>query len=303
MTRIPLSVAQLALAPDASFDAWAARVQAVAHEAADAGSRVLLLPELMTTSLLASHERRDELTLAELDEVYRELFPALTDDVVALLRDISERHGMTVTGSHLRGVGDGRVRNTAFVVQPGGALVLQDKLHLTPPEREMGVEPGETIETFEVDGVRCAVQICADIEFPEVSRLLATRGVEVILVPSLTWNTRGSERVRIGAHARAMENQLYVAVSTLVATSGYPADGAIHGTGNARVAVPLDRTFGRNDGVWAAAPDTRDGDVLHTELDTALVAASRERPEPPGLRYARPELYEALAATLPQGQP
>lgn len=296
MTALPISVTQFELAPDASFGAWAERVSAVAHEAAGSGSRVLLLPELMTTSLLAAHDRRDELTVANLDEVYRTYFPTFTDDVASLLRGLAEQHGLTIIGSHLRSVGDGRVRNTAYVAQPGGDLLLQDKLHLTPPERSMGIEPGEAIDTFEVDGVTCAVQICADIEFPEVSRLLAARGVEVILVPSLTWNTRGSERVRIGAHARAMENQLYVAVSTLVATSGYPVDGAIHGTGNARVAVPLDRTFGKNDGVWAQAEDTRRGAVLHAQLETELLAASREHPEPPGLRYVRPDLYARLAA-------
>jgi predicted amidohydrolase len=303
MTHLPISVAQLALAPDASFDAWAVRVRAIAEEAAAAGSRLLLLPELMTTSLLAAHERRDKLTVASLDAVYRSHFPSFTDDVVALLRELAAQHDMTITGSHLRASGDAEVRNTAFVTQPSGDLVLQDKLHLTPPERAMGIQAGESVETFEVDGVRCAVQICADIEFPEVTRVLAARGVELVLVPSLTWNTRGSERVRIGAHARAMENQLYVAVSTLVATSGYPADGAIHGTGNARVAVPLDRTFGRNDGVWAQAPDTREGALLHTELDTALIAVSREHPEPPGLRYLRPELYATLTADVPQGNP
>ena len=41
---------------------------------------------------------------------------------------------------------------------------------------------------------RAAVQICADIEFPEINRLLALRGVELVLCPSLTWNTRGAHR-------------------------------------------------------------------------------------------------------------
>jgi predicted amidohydrolase len=132
-----------------------------------------------------------------------------------------------------------------------------------------------------------------------VSRILAARGVEVIFCPSLTWNSRGAQRVRYGAHARAMENQLFVVVSSLVGSIGYPRDGAIHGTGNARVAVPLDRTFGRNDGVWAQSEDTRRAGMLHTELDFALVRASRENPEPPGLSNIRPVLYQELGAGRP----
>jgi predicted amidohydrolase len=236
--------------------------------------------------------------VGDLGRVYREHFPTFTDDLISLYRSLAATTGVVVAGgSHLRAVGDGRVRNTAFVAFPDGKLVTQDKLHLTPAEHDMGVEPGDTITTFEVDGMSMAVQICADIEFPEVPRLLARRGVQAILCPSLTWNSRGAARVRIGAHARAMENQVFVLVSTLVGTSGYPHPGAIHGTGNARVAVPLDRVFGKNDGVLAESEDTRTAAVLHTALDQTQLEASRRDPEPPGFRYVRDDLYRALASS------
>jgi len=295
MSRTAVSVAQFELAADTSFDAFAERVTEVVGAAADQGSGAVLLPELVTTSLLAARDDREELRVADLDRVYRAHFPRFTDDLISLYRALAARHDLVVLGgSHLRAVGD-ELRNTALVVFPDGRLVQQDKLHLTPPERAMGITPGESVETFDIDGMPCAVQICADIEFPEIPRILASRGVEVIFCPSLTWNTRGSERVRLGAHARAMENQMYVVVSTLVHTSGYPRDGAIHGTGNARVAVPLDRTFGKNDGVWAASPDTRRSALLSTVIDREILHASRARPEPPGLRYVRPDLYRSVA--------
>lgn len=296
MTAFGVTSAQFGLAADAGFEEFAGRVRQVAEAAAREDSRVLLLPELVTTSLLAARADRDELRIAGLDEVYREHFPLFTEQVIALYRDLARRHDLIVVGgSHLRATADGGIRNTCFVAFPDGGLVQQDKLHLTPAEQKMGVQPGDDVTVFEVDGVKAAVQICADIEFPEVPRLLARRGVEVIFCPSLTWNTRGAERVRIGAHARAMENQVYVVVSPLVASMGYPVDGAIHGTGNARVAVPLDRTFGRNDGVWAQAPDSRQGDLLHAQLDFALLRASRENPEPPGLSNVRDDLYRRLS--------
>lgn len=295
MTSFQVTAAQFELVADDSFDAYSSRVRAVVAAAAEEGSRVVLLPELATTSLLATRDDREDLRVADLDAVYREHFPRYTDEVMSLYRDLARSHGVVVVGgSHLRATGDGGVRNTSFIALPDGQVVQQDKLHLTPAEQQMGVEPGEVVNVFDVDGVAAAVQICADIEFPEVPRILARRGVELILCPSLTWNTRGAERVRIGAHARAMENQLYVVVSPLVGSMGYPRDGAIHGTGNARVAVPLDRTFGRNDGVWSQAPDTRAGELLHAELDFALVRASRARPEPPGLSNVRDVLYGRL---------
>lgn len=296
MTALAVTSAQFELAADESFDAFAQRVSATVASAADAGSAVVLLPELVTTSLLAAREDRDTLEVADLDRVYRTHFPTFTDDLVSLYRTLAAAHNIVVVGgSHLRATADGALRNTSFIVYPDGALEQQDKLHLTPPEQKMGIEPGDRLATFEIDGVKAAVQICADIEFPEVSRILANDGVEVIFSPSLTWNTRGAERVRIGAHGRAMENQVFVVVSPLVGTTGYPRAGAIHGTGNARVAVPLDRVFGVNDGVWAQTEDTRASALLNTTLDTDQLRRSRATPEPPGYSNVRPSLYAALA--------
>jgi predicted amidohydrolase len=140
-----------------------------------------------------------------------------------------------------------------------------------------------------------AVLICADIEFPEVARHLALAGVEIVLCPSLTWNRRGASRVRYGAHARAMENQVYVVVAPLVGSCGIPRDGAIHGTGTALVASPIDRLFGFNDGVVVDHDDTGREGVVFADLDLGLIAASRADPEPPGLANIRPDLYAAIA--------
>jgi predicted amidohydrolase len=122
---------------------------------------------------------------------------------------------------------------------------------------------------------------------------LVEQGVDLILCPSLTWNRRGMHRVRYGAHARAMENQLYVVGSPLISSSGLPADAPLHGTGRAFVTAPIDRTLGVNDGLLAVCAAESE-DVLVVDLDPALLAASRVKPEVPGLRLRRSDLYEAL---------
>ena len=162
----------------------------------------------------------------------------------------------------------------------------------------MGLTPGDDVLVTTIGPAPAAVQICADIEFPEINRLLARRGVELVLCPSLTWNTRGAHRVRYGAHARAMENQLYVVTSPLVGSSGLPTGRAIHGTGYAMVTGPIDRRSGLDDGVVVAHPDTRTEGMVVADLDFDLIAQSRADPEPPGLSNIRMDLYERLAATL-----
>ncbi|WP_423181255.1 nitrilase-related carbon-nitrogen hydrolase [Arthrobacter sp. NyZ413] len=297
MTRLKIAATQFALRPETSLDVFFEHVSDLVQRAAGAGAELVLLPELVTTGLLASHPDSAELSPDRVDEVYRTLFPLIADHYVDRMSDLARQSGTVIAGaSNIRLHVDGSFRNTAYLFHPDGRVDAQDKLHLTPPERAMGITPGDRVSLFNVNGFRVALQICADIEFPEVSRELALEGAELILAPSLTWNSRGSNRVRYGAHARAMEDQLYVAVAPLVGSNGFPVGSPLHCTGFAMIATPLDRTFGVNDGVLAAHQDNREEGFILAELDTALVAASRSTPEPPGLKYIRPELYRQIRA-------
>lgn len=297
MSALRIASTQFALRAESSLDVFAQHVTEVVSAAAAEGSQLVLLPELVTTGLLASHRNAADLDAAHIGGVYRTLFPLIADHYVDLMGSIARKHNVIIAGaSNIRRLPDGSLRNTAYFFHPNGHVDLQDKLHLTPPERAMGITAGDSVSTVKVEGFTVALQICADIEFPEVSRHLALQGTDLILAPSLTWNSRGANRVRYGAHARALENQLYVAVSPLVGINGVPQGSPLHCTGYAMVTTPLDRTFGLNDGVLAAHEDNRQEGFIIADLDTALVAASRLNPEPPGLKYIRPDFYDSLRA-------
>ncbi|SKB44012.1 Predicted amidohydrolase [Arthrobacter sp. 49Tsu3.1M3] len=295
MSTLRIASTQFELRAESSLDTFAQHVNGIVAAAAADGAQLVLLPELVTTGLLASHRNSAELDAAHIGDVYRTLFPLIADHYVDLMSSIAKRHNIIIGGaSNIRRLPDDSLRNTAYLFHPNGNVDSQDKLHLTPPERAMGITAGDTVTTVEIEGFTVALQICADIEFPEVSRHLALEGTNLILAPSLTWNSRGANRVRYGAHARAMENQLYVAVSPLVGSNGIPQGAALHCTGYAMVTTPLDRTFGINDGVLAAHEDNRREGFIIADLDLALVEASRANPEPPGLKYVRSDFYEAL---------
>jgi predicted amidohydrolase len=198
-------------------------------------------------------------------------------------------------GSHYRRIDAERFRNTAYLAHPDGRLEHQDKLHLTPPEVALGTDRGEDVLITTVGPARVGIQICMDIQFPEVSRHLALQGVDLVLCPSLTWNRRGANRIRYSSHSRALENQMYVATSVSLGTCGVPGDGALHGTGHAMVCCPIDRLFGVHDGVLAQAAGAAE-EVVVCDLDFDLVRQSRADPEPPGLANLRPDLYRSLAS-------
>lgn len=297
MTTLRVAAVQFELRAEREFDDFATHLTGMVQAAARDGAELVVLPELCTTGLLASHPRADELTVGDMAAAYREVFPPLTGMLTELLSELAVHHSITLLGgSHFREADDGSHRNTAHLAHPDGRVERQDKLHLTPQEQAMGLRPGDDVLITSVAGIGTAIQICADIEFPEISRHLTNRGVELILCPSLTWNTRGANRVRYGSNARAMENQLFVVTAPLVGTCGVPADGAIHGTGNAMVCGPIDRVLGADDGVVAAHADTRHEGIVTVDLDFDLIARSRANPEPPGLSNARPELYAGFPA-------
>jgi predicted amidohydrolase len=301
MRTLTVTAVQFELRAEPTFHAFATHVTDVVEAAAADGAELVVLPELATTGLLASHPDAAALTTADVATAYRHVFPPLTEPLVDLVGGLAVRLGITLLGgSHLRRADDGTHRNTAHLVHPDGRVEHQDKLHLIPQEKAMGIHPGDDVLITHVGPARVGVQICADIEFPEINRYLAMQGVDLVLCPSLTWNRRGANRVRIGARARAMENQTYVVVSPLVGSSGLPSDGAIHGTGTAMVFAPLDRALRLDDGVVCAHEDTRAEGHVTTTLDLDLIAASRANPEPPGLSNMRPELYARFSpAPLP----
>ena len=105
---------------------------------------------------------------------------------------------------------DGRYRNRAWLFGPEGCLGHQDKLMMTRFEREEWNIVGgrEGLRVFDTALGRLGILICYDSEFPLLARHLAEAGVELILVPSCTDTVAGFHRVRVGAQARALENQL-----------------------------------------------------------------------------------------------
>lgn len=293
MASLTVATVQFALEAEATLEGLLEHVDSLVGQAAARGASVVLFPELASTGLLASISDH-EVTTKTIASDYWNVLPKYTDQIVDGLRQVAGRHDVVVIGgSHNRLAEDGSLRNTAYVVHPDGHVELQDKTHLTPQEHALGVVGGDGLLVTSLGPFTAGVLICADIQFPELSRYLVHRGVDLILCPSLTWNRRGVHRVRTGCQARAIENQLYVVMSPLVGNSGLPADAPMYATGRALIAGPVDKTIGLNDGLIAIAQDDQE-QVLVATLDHDLLMASRAHPEAPGLALRRLDLFEKL---------
>src|SRR3954449_7502009 len=108
MRALTVTAVQFELRAEPTFDAFAAHVTAVVDAAASEGAELVVLPELVTTGLLASHPDAATLKVNDLSRAYREVFPPLTDQLVELLCWLANRLGMAILGgSHFRVAADG----------------------------------------------------------------------------------------------------------------------------------------------------------------------------------------------------
>lgn len=170
---------------------------------------------------------------------------------------------------------DGRAVNRARLFGPDGSHGHQDKLIPTPFDRGFGIAPGTVPRVFDTGLGRIGILICYDAEFPLLARAMVEAGAELLLVPSSTETVRGYHRVRIGARARALENQCIAVHAPSVGSAAWlPAVEA--GIGAAGIYGPPDSGF------------PEDGVIAHGKLNE------------PGWTYAEVSL-DAVAAVRAEG--
>lgn len=115
----------------------------------------------------------------------------------------------------------GKFYNTAFVFDRSGAVVAEyDKSHLfTPSGEHLSFTPGDRLCRFTLDGKACALIICYDVRFPELTRTLTLGGVDLFFVVS-QWPDKRIMHLETLARARAIENQMFLALCNSVGTAG-----------------------------------------------------------------------------------
>jgi predicted amidohydrolase len=169
---------------------------------------------------------------------------------VAFHAELAARHNVHIlVGSGPARKGEGRYVNAAQLVTPAGSVGTQEKTIMTPFEWDWGISPGRPLRVFDTTLGVLGVAICYDSEFPLLVRALAEAGAEVILVPSCTERISGYHRVRTGARARALENQVATVVSPTVGDALW-SPAVDRNTGAAGIYVPSEQSVS-DDGILA----------------------------------------------------
>ncbi len=160
-----------------------------------------------------------------------------------------------IAGSHLT-VEEENLYNISYLFRRDGSVDRQYKIHITPSEaRWWGVAAGHEIRVFDTDCGKIAILICYDSEFPELARLAAGKGAQVLFVPYNTDLRQGHLRVRYCSQARAIENHVYCVTAGAVGNLPQVEGADIHYAQSA-ILTPSDVSFAR-DGIEAeATPNT-----------------------------------------------
>ena len=117
-----------------------------------------------------------------------------------------------VAGSIVEAGYDGALYNTSVLIDPTGNVVgTYRKVHLFGYESAEAtlLSPGRAVPVFQTAIGRIGISTCYDLRFPELYRLLSSKGAEIIVVPS-AWPRARLDHWRVLTQARAIENQVYL---------------------------------------------------------------------------------------------
>jgi len=265
------------------FSEFATQCEYFVDVASDYKSDFVLFPELFTTQLLsfleADRPGASARRLAEFTPQYLELFS-----------ELSIHYNINIIAGSQFTEEDGHLYNVAYLFQRNGEIGKQYKLHITPNERAWwGIEAGDKLEVFQTDRGRIAIQICYDVEFPEMSRLATEKGAQILFVPFCTDERSGYWRVRHCAQARCVENDVYVAIAGTVGNLPKVENMDIQYAQSA-ILTPSDFEFAR-DGIAAECTPNVETVVIH-DVDLETLRRHRTRGTTRNWMDRRTDLYE-----------
>ncbi|GJM08838.1 MAG: hydrolase [Lysobacteraceae bacterium] len=137
-----------------------------------------------------------------------------TAEIAEAISKLAVAYNINIIAGSMPVVEDDQLYNVAYLCRRDGTMDSQYKLHPTPYEKKDWImQGGDKLKVFDTDFGRIGVLICYDVEFPELARLQAEEGMQILFVPFWTDTKNGYLRVRCCAHARAIENECYVAIA------------------------------------------------------------------------------------------
>ncbi|AIY12946.1 carbon-nitrogen hydrolase family protein [Cellulophaga baltica] len=242
-----------------------------------------LFPEFFNAPLMAENNHLKE------SDAIRELAKH-TSEIVKKFSELAITYNINIITGSMPEIIDDRLYNAGYLCKRDGTTERYEKLHVTPDEAKVwGMQGGSELRTFDTDCGKIGILICYDAEFPELSRLLADDGMDILFVPFLTDTQNGYSRVRHCAQARAIENECYVAIAGSVGNLPRVNNMDIQ-YAQSMVFTPCDFSFPANGIKAEATPNTEM--ILICDVDIDLLRELNQFGSVKNLRDRRKDLFE-----------
>ncbi|MCX6049139.1 MAG: hypothetical protein NT075_28900 [Chloroflexi bacterium] len=198
-----------------------------------------------------------------------------------LFGGLAREFGMTIVApsAYLPDPLDGIIRNMAVVFASDGARLGYQTKVLLPPEDEDLVQAGSAWDVIPTEVGALGVVLGSDVLYPEVGRLLAYQGAEILVVLGASPSVELYQKLRTGTLARMQDNQLFGIVSFLVGDNEL---SVAHEPmiGRSAIFAPQELTPRRN-GILVEMGNQRSEGVLTAELDFLALKALWESSDTP----------------------
>ena len=242
-----------------------------------------LFPEFFNAPLMAENNHLPEA------RAIREL-ASYTETIVQRFAELAIAYNINIITGSMPEIREDRLYNAGYLCRRDGSTEGFVKIHVTPDEaRVWGMQGGDELRVFDTDCGKIGILICYDAEFPELSRILAEDGMDILFVPFLTDTQNGYSRVRHCAQARAIENECYVAIAGSVGNLPNVHNMDIQ-FAQSMVFTPCDFAFPTNGIKAEATPNTEM--TLIADVDISLLRELNQYGSVRNLRDRRKDLFE-----------
>lgn len=204
--NVRVSIIQWQMRSTKSFEEWLEQVEYFVDSMADYTADFILFPEFFNAPLMSMGDQKNQY------EAIRFL-AGFAQQTIDAIQDFAVAYNINIIAGSIPVLEGNVLYNNAYLFRRDGSREVQPKIHITPHEqRDWVISGGRSLKAFDTDAGRIGVLICYDVEFPELPRLLREQGIDILFVPFWTDTKNGFLRVERCAQARAIENEIYVAI-------------------------------------------------------------------------------------------
>lgn len=212
-----------------------------------------------------------EVKAAEVWSAYEETYGGLAKEF-----DLT----LVAPSAYLPDPADGVIRNIAVVYGPGGQRLGYQAKGILHPEDEDLAQPGAEWKVIQTDVGRIGLMLGGDVLYPEIGRLLAYQGAEMLIAQGAATDRVLYEKLRSGILARMQDNQLFGAISFLVGHNDFSRRQRDPFAGKSAILAPQELTPNAS-GVLVESANFRSESVLAALWDFPALANLWETSDTP----------------------